>query len=315
VILLHDPAVLVPPDALPGLLERHGGDRGHQHPFQGLFPGRRLRFAHPNGPDLQRFLAEALLQAGRQHRQRAKGELHDRRASLPSMTGRYLERAAGLRRPAAHLIEQIPLRLLFGRGSLGSQTRAPENGSASLGRLERTETYRRHDLRQARPWSGRESAPRRLTRRIHTSVSRSLRCRRWLRVSPRGAGVRTKGSCIAQPSTSPLSGRTASTGRQIQPSSSLIADLAQTLGFGMMAQVHLSRVLYQQNHRPGFNLFARLLPMRLHQCENSSHLLHPAVGTRPSSLSTFACGRARRPKHARPCAWPLSRLVPFDEYP
>src|SRR6266851_2075469 len=32
---------------------------------------------------------------------------------------------------------------------------------------------------------------------------------------------------------------------QIQPSSSLIADLAQALRFGMMAQVHLGGVLYQ----------------------------------------------------------------------
>jgi hypothetical protein len=58
-----------------------------------------------------------------------------------------------------------------------------------------------------------------------------------------------------------------------------------------MAQVHFGGDLHQQHDRSGLNLFASLLPMWLHQCENSSHPLHPAVGTRPSSLSRSACGR------------------------
>ena len=52
----------------------------------------------------------------------------------------------------------------------------------------------------------------------------------------------------------------------IQPSPSLIANLAQTRGFRMMGEIHPGGVLHQQDHRSGFDLFARLLPMRLHQC-------------------------------------------------
>ena len=54
-------------------------------------------------------------------------------------------------------------------------------------------------------------------------------------------------------------------GLQIQPSSVLIADLAKALGVGMMAHVHFRGVLDQQHHWLFGDLFARLLPMRLHQ--------------------------------------------------
>ena len=53
-ILLHDPAVLIPPDALPGLLERRRGDRGQQNPLQRLFSGGSLLFPDPNHPHLER---------------------------------------------------------------------------------------------------------------------------------------------------------------------------------------------------------------------------------------------------------------------
>jgi hypothetical protein len=33
------------------------------------------------------------------------------------------------------------------------------------------------------------------------------------------------------------------------------------------------------------------------------------------SLSRFAFGRAKRPKHCGPYAWPLSPLELFNEYP
>ena len=52
---------------------------------------------------------------------------------------------------------------------------------------------------------------------------------------------------------------------QIQPSSALIADLAQARGVGMMAQVHFRGVLDQHHHRLFGDLFPRVLPMRLHE--------------------------------------------------
>jgi len=64
---------------------------------------------------------------------------------------------------------------------------------------------------------------------------------------------------------------------QIQPSSSLEALLAQALRFGMMAQVHFGGVRNPQHEGSPLNLFAGLVPMRLHQCENSSHRLHPSL--------------------------------------
>jgi hypothetical protein len=57
-------------------------------------------------------------------------------------------------------------------------------------------------------------------------------------------------------------------GLQRQPSSALMADLAQAGGVGMMAQVHFRGVLDQQHHWLFGDLFARVLPMRLHQCQN-----------------------------------------------
>ena len=132
-----------------------------------------------------------------------------------------------------------------------------------------------------------------------------LSCRSWL--------TRHPGSCIAQPTTSPLDGRTASTGGQVQPSSSLIAVPLPSPGFGMMGEVHLGGILYQQHSRFGRNLFARLLPMRLHQRDLRSHRLPWEVGTRPPSLSRSARGRARWPGYSRPCVSPLSRLVLCDK--
>jgi hypothetical protein len=315
VIVFHDPAVLIPPDALPGLLERRRGNRGHQKPFQRLFSGGSLLFPDPDGPHPHRLFAAAFLEARRQHGQRAKGELHDGRASRSSMTAWHVKRSAGYRWPSSHrtLADAFAVPLLA--RCVDSQTLAPENGSAWLDRPERTETYRRRDLRHAQPWSQRESAPSRVTRRIHTSVSRSLRCRRLLRVSPAGAGVRTKGSCIAQPNTSPLCGRTASTVCRYSPRPRSLPRLSQAFGFGMMAQVHLGGVQNPQHNGSGLNLFARLLPMRLHQCLKGHILFIRASGTRPSSLSRSAFGRARRPKHCGPCAWPLSPLALFAEYP
>ena len=109
----HHPAVFIPLDSLPGLLERRGGHRGQQNPFQGLFPGRRLLFPHSNGPYLQRFFPEPLLEARRQDGQRTKGELHHRRASRSSMAGRHLQRSAGLRRPGPYLVKQVRCQPLF----------------------------------------------------------------------------------------------------------------------------------------------------------------------------------------------------------
>jgi hypothetical protein len=50
------------------------------------------------------------------------------------MTAWHLKRSAGSRWPSSHLLEQMRLPSLFWRGSLASQTLAPENGSAWRGR-------------------------------------------------------------------------------------------------------------------------------------------------------------------------------------
>jgi hypothetical protein len=43
-----------------------------------------------------------------------------------------------------------------------------------------------------------------------------------------------------------------------------------------MGKFHFARVLHQQHCRLGFDLLPRLVPMRLHQRKNSSHLLRSA---------------------------------------
>lgn len=52
---------------------------------------------------------------------------------------------------------------------------------------------------------------------------------------------------------------------QIQPASLPIADLAHAAHLRMMRKVHFRGVLHQQDDWPSLNVFARLLPMRLHQ--------------------------------------------------
>jgi hypothetical protein len=52
---------------------------------------------------------------------------------------------------------------------------------------------------------------------------------------------------------------------QIQPSSPLVANLTQTCGFGVVAQVDLCGVLHEQDNGLHLNVFAGLLPVRLHE--------------------------------------------------
>ena len=265
VIVFHDPAVFIPPHPLPGLLEGRGGDRGQQNPFQGLFPSRRLLFPHPNGPYQKRFFAEPLLEARRQHGQGAKGELHYRRTSRSSMAGRHLQRSAGLRRPSAHLIEQIPLPSLFWLdASILKRSHQKMGLRGSAGLKERKHIGAAISDMHNGGLGGKASQARHLA---HPNIGLSFSSlsalasrfcywgwgayKRLLhRASQHLAAVRQDGQHRLQ----------------IQPSSSLIADLTQALGFGMMAQVHFGGVLHQQHDGFGLNLFADLLPMRLHQC-------------------------------------------------
>ena len=64
VVVFHDPAVLIPPDALPGLLKRRRGDRGHQDPFQRLFAGGCLLFPDPDRPPLRAVLCRSASRSG-----------------------------------------------------------------------------------------------------------------------------------------------------------------------------------------------------------------------------------------------------------
>lgn len=90
----------------------------------------QTRMAHT----LSGSLPHRFSRARRQHGQRAIGELHDSRASRSSMTARHVKRSAGWSFPSSHLIEQMRVPFRFWRGSLDSQTLAPENGSAWLDR-------------------------------------------------------------------------------------------------------------------------------------------------------------------------------------
>jgi hypothetical protein len=157
-IVLHERAVLIPSHSLPGLLKGRRGDRGHQNPFQGLFSSRRLLFPHPNGPYFQRFFAEPL--DLREVPTRSRGQ----RRAAPRSSGPFVHdwQAPGTvgwlaqAKCAQNRADTFALPLLA--RSVDSQTLAPENGFASRGLPERTETYRRHDLPHARWWSRGESS-------------------------------------------------------------------------------------------------------------------------------------------------------------
>src|SRR5215471_21825938 len=140
VIILYDPAVFIPPNALPGLLKRRGGHRGQQNPFQGLLSGWGLLFPHPHGPNGQRLFATAfdLREAATRsapHRQVAppSSELCVRDWRAPA-TGDWRWQA----RLAPHRANGSACPLLA--GAVGSQRLAPENGSGSLGRPGKRET-------------------------------------------------------------------------------------------------------------------------------------------------------------------------------
>ncbi len=264
VVVLHDPAALIPPDALPGLLERRGRDRGHQNPFQRLFSAGGLLFPNADRPPHERFLAAAALEARRQQRDRTKSQLHHGRASRTSMTAGHAKRSAGLPWPAAHHIEQMSLRALLWRDP-SVLTRAYQKlGLCRLASLkEREQISATIPDMHNRGLGGKTAQPRhqahphiRFPLAALPSLAARLSC--WSRDAHPGLLQRTAyhRAALRQDGQHRL---------QIQPSPAFIADLAKSLGFGMVAQVHFGGVLDQQHYRPGFDLFPRLVPMRLHQ--------------------------------------------------
>jgi hypothetical protein len=151
--------MLLSPNTLPGLFERRGGHRGQQNPFQGVFPFRRVFLPDPDRPHLQRLAGSLAVRCAAaapsacqtragpgSHEQLCHGWRARPRGGHPATATSGLHRAA---ESTAH----PPLVLA------GSQTLAPENGSASPGRRGRSRTGRPRDLPRGPSWSPLESFP------------------------------------------------------------------------------------------------------------------------------------------------------------
>src|SRR6266849_7089214 len=106
-IVLNQPAMLIPVDPLPRLFERGGGHRGQQDPFQRLLAFWSLLFPDANDPHGQGLLARSRLMAWGQERHLTKGNLELGRTSFVTMPGWNLERTARLARPGSGTIQSM----------------------------------------------------------------------------------------------------------------------------------------------------------------------------------------------------------------
>ena len=267
-IVLYDPAMLIPIHSLPGLFQSQCRHRGQQHPFQRLFSGWGVFFPDTNRPQREWFFAAPCLKARSQDGQVSKGELHHRQASGASMTGRNLQRTIGHRRPPSHFVKQMGLGLLFW---LKSSVLEPSHQKMRLGGLTRLKKREHigsaiaHMHHQCVCWIAAQALNQphpdvRFSRVALASFASRLPCwgwraHKWLldRAAQHLAALWDQ--CQDR--------------LQIQSASLPSADLPHPTRFRMMREVYVRRVLHQQDGWPGLNLGARLVPMWVHQCLKS----------------------------------------------
>src|SRR6266700_1206658 len=106
-IVLHEPALSIPRDPLPGLFQRCGGPRGHQDPFQRLLASGSLFFPDANDPHRHGVLARSWLIAWGQERHLPTVKLQLGRTCLAPMSGWNLKWMTGLTRPRSCLRQRV----------------------------------------------------------------------------------------------------------------------------------------------------------------------------------------------------------------
>jgi len=192
------------------------------------------------------------------------------------MTGLHLEWSTGLHWPGAHFIEQIPSPSLFLLNPSILKCSHQKMGRQSSAGLKERKHICATISNMHNRGLGAKAAQARDSTHPDIALSWSIADGGGSRVSAAGAILRDIRLLHRTAQHFTALGHHGQHRLQGQPSSSLIADLAQAFHYGVMGEVHFGGVLDQQHERSRLNLFACLVPLRLHQRENSSPRLRSA---------------------------------------
>jgi len=313
VIVLGQPTMPIPVHPLPGLLERRGGHRGQQDPFQRLLAIWCLLFPDANDPRRHGIFAHSRLMAWGQERHLTKGKLQLGRACWVSMPGGNLKGTTRLTWPGPCSIQRIA-DLVF--ALLDAPILSCSHQKVRLRRLTglKEGEHIRPPISDMYPRACRLRCPNAL-HLAYPDIGFSLFPLAPLvpLFSPleRECAQRVPGPGTPAPRASgdarpaPFAQKTPS---------SFIADLSHAADLVTMGKINVGGILHQQHHRRGKGLFSGLLKVWLHQGSKGDIWLiqQPIQGF--TLFPGLHLSRQRTQRILRQLGFPLGPLVSCNAY-